>query len=34
MAPTKAIAKYAATTLNLLTKGPMKVIGKSPWFTS
>jgi hypothetical protein len=34
MAPTKAIARYAVTTLSLLTKGPMKVIGKSPWFTS
>jgi len=30
MAPTKAIATYAVTTLSLLTK----VIGKSPLFTS
>jgi hypothetical protein len=30
MAPTKANATYAVTTLSLLTK----VIGKSPWFTS
>jgi hypothetical protein len=28
MAPTKAIAAYAVTTLILLTKGPIKVIGK------
>ena len=34
MAPTKANATYAATTLSLLTKGPVKVIGKAPWFTS
>jgi hypothetical protein len=34
MAPTKAIARYAVTTLRLLTKGPKKAIGKSPWFTS
>jgi hypothetical protein len=29
MAPTKANARYAATTLNLLTKGPTKVINLS-----
>jgi hypothetical protein len=34
MAPTKANATYAATTLNLLTKGPVKVIWKAPWFKS
>jgi len=34
MAPTKAIAAYAVTTLILLTKGPSKVIAKSPSFTS
>jgi hypothetical protein len=34
MAPTKAMAAYAATTLTLLTKGPSKVIAKSPSFTS
>ena len=34
MAPTKANATYAATTLSLLTKGPVKVIWKAPWFTS
>jgi hypothetical protein len=28
MAPTKANAAYAATTLRLLAKGAMKVIGK------
>ena len=30
MAPTKAIATYAVTRLILLTKGPSKVIAKSP----
>src|SRR6202158_3008500 len=34
IAPTKAIATYAVTTLSLLTKGPKNVIGKAPWFTS
>jgi hypothetical protein len=34
MAPTKAIAAYAVTTLTLLIKGPSKVIAKSPSFTS
>ena len=34
MAPTKAKARYAVTTLSLLSKGPTKVIGKAPWFTS
>jgi hypothetical protein len=34
MAPTKANATYAVTTLSLVTKGPMKAIGKTPWFTS
>jgi hypothetical protein len=34
MAPTKAIATYAVTTLSLLTKGPKEAIRKSPWFTS
>jgi hypothetical protein len=34
MAPTKANATYAVTTLSLLSKGPTKVIGKAPWFTS
>jgi hypothetical protein len=34
MAPTKAMAAYAVTTLTLLTKGPSKVIAKSPSFTS
>lgn len=28
MAPTKAIATYAVTTLSLPTKGPIKVIGE------
>jgi len=32
MAPTKAMAAYAATTLTLLTKGPSEVIAKSPSF--
>ena len=34
IAPTKAIATYAVTTLSLLTKGPKNVIGKAPRFTS
>jgi len=34
MAPTKAIAAYAVTTLTLPTKRPSKVIAKSPSFTS
>jgi hypothetical protein len=34
IAPTKAIATYAVTTLSLLTKGPKNVIGKAPGFTS
>jgi hypothetical protein len=34
IAPTKAIATYAVTTLSLLTKGPKNVIAKAPWFTS
>lgn len=34
MAPTKANATYATTTLTLLTNGPVKVIGNAPWFTS
>ena len=34
MAPTKAIAAYAVTTLILLTKGPSEIIAKSPSFTS
>jgi hypothetical protein len=34
MAPTKAMAAYAVTTLTLLTQGPSKVIAKSPSFTS
>ena len=34
MAPTKAMAAYAVTTLTLLTKGPSKVIATSPSFTS
>jgi hypothetical protein len=31
MAPTKAIATYAVTTLSLLTRGLTKSIGKAPW---
>ena len=31
MAPTKAKATYAVTTLSLLTKGFMKSIGNAPW---
>ncbi len=34
IAPTKANATYAVTTLSLLTNGRMKVIGKTPRFTS
>ena len=34
MAPTKANATYAATTLSLLTRGPTKVIGKLSLLTS
>ena len=30
MAPTNAKAIYAASTLSLLTKGPIEVIGKAP----
>jgi hypothetical protein len=31
MAPTKAKATYAVTTLSRLTKGLMKGIGSAPW---
>ena len=34
MAPTKAMAAYAVTTLTLPIKGPSKVIAKSPSFMS
>jgi hypothetical protein len=33
MAPTKAMAAYAVTTLTLLIKGPSELIAKSPLFT-
>jgi hypothetical protein len=34
MAPTKAKARYAATTLSLRAIGPIDVMGKPPWLTS
>ena len=34
MAPTKARATYAATTLSLLMRGDAKSIEKLPWFTT